>query len=159
MTIESIPTIELLAEVDRRAQAEEPPAVHFLGVWPGPYMRGHFRVDRHGRDVRGGEAVPGRPAGVYPWNTSCGANLGLAQVEGRLWHWHHPTQALTLLLSWDRSGDKRHGSVATFIIHAHVTASRGLELARSTFPGVFQRIEAHLGRKVELAGEAALADS
>jgi hypothetical protein len=148
-----IPTIDLLAEVDRRARAALPPVVHFYGVWPGE-RAGHYRRDKNGKMQREqGFAARCKNYGLYPWNVF-DAGESDPQVEGRFWHWHHPGAPFTLLLSWDRSADKRGGCAATFIVHATVTAEHALELARANFPQVFARIETHLGRSVELAGPA-----
>lgn len=150
MNLADVPTIELLAEVDRRTLAAQPPVVHFYGVWPGE-RAGHYRYNTHGKTLREGESVSGRgKLGLYPWDVWHGP--AAPQDEGKFWHWHHPTEPLTLLLSWDRSADKRGGCAATFIVHEHVTPEYGLALARVVFPKVFERIELHLGRTVELAG-------
>jgi hypothetical protein len=148
--LRNIPAVDLLAEVDRRARADRPPLVHFYGVWPGE-RAGHYRRDRNGKMTGGHDGFPARGAlGLYPWDVWHGP--AAPQTEGKFWHWHHPTEPFTLLLSWDRSADKRGGCAATFIVHAHVTAEHGLALARENFPAVFARIEAHLGRAVVLAG-------
>lgn len=156
MTIDitTIPTLELLAEVDRRAREAQPPRVLFFGVWPGE-RAGHFVRNHHGDMVDdegrvGFESSFGkvRHGSLYPWNA-----WRRAQDEGKVWHWHHPARPFTLLTSWDRSADQRTGCAASFIVFAHVTPQHGLELARAAFPRVFERIEKHLGRAVELAGE------
>lgn len=150
----NVPTADLLAEVDRRTLAAQPPVVHFFGVWPGE-RAGHYRRDRYGRTATGSdgnENIPGRPLSLYPW-----ADHRLPQPEGQLWHWYHRGMGLTVLTSWDRSADKRGGCCATFIVHAHVTPEHALGLARAAFPRVFDRIEAHLGRPVVLAGPVELA--
>jgi hypothetical protein len=149
--LEDFSTVDLLAEVDRRTRAARPPIVHFFGVWPGE-RAGHYRRDVNGKMISyGAEGVPGRKCGLYPWETYC-VNGAAPQVQGKLWHWHHPTEPLTLLLSWDRSADQRGGCCATFIVHAHVTAEYALERARADYPGVFARIETFLGKPLELAG-------
>jgi hypothetical protein len=126
--------------------------VHFYGVWPGN-KAGHFRYKPDGSRLRY-EGVPARgPLSLYPWDRWHGAT-DRPEDEGKFWHWHHPTVPITLLLSWDRSADKRHGCAATFIICDHVTPEVGLDLARAAFPRVFERIEKHLGRAPEFAGPA-----
>jgi hypothetical protein len=144
-------TRELLAEVERRQLAERPPVVHFFGVWPGE-RAGHYRRERSGKMTNDhGDGIDGRqPLGLYPWDVFHGP--AAPQIEGKFWTWRHQSKPLTLLLSWDRSADHRGGCCATFIIHEHVTDERALDLAREAFPAVFARIEAHLGRSVELAG-------
>lgn len=135
---------------DRRTLASLPPIVHFYGVWPGD-RAGHFRRDRNGAIQRGRDDIDGRgPLGLYPWDVWHGPSE--PQTEGNFWHWHHPSEPMTLLLSWDRSADRRGGCCATFIIHAHVSPGHGLALARDDYQKVFARIEAHLGCPVVLAG-------
>lgn len=150
MSLADVPSAELLAELDRRARAAQPPAVHFFGVWPGNHA-GHFRRDSRGRMVKFEDSLgrfPAREAGLYPWS-----DWTKPQPQGKIWHWYDLVgEPLTLLLSWDRSADERGGCCATFIVHAHVTPEHGLALAREVFPAVFDRIETHLGRPVELAG-------
>ena len=151
--LSAIPTIALLAEVDRRAKDAAPPEVLFFGVWPGTGAGHHIRVpcgDWYPQPLRDrlGALTKARGSGhlfLYPPGSQ-------DQPEGKLWHWYHPDEPLTLLLSWDRSGDRRHGSVASFVVLDHVTPEYGLELARAAYPRVFERIEAHLGRPVMLAG-------
>lgn len=145
-------TADLLAEVDRRTRAEQPPIVHFFGVWPGAGA-GHHRRDRHGAMLR--EESIGREGHLYPWDTR--REFRREQFEGKFWHWHHPEKPLTLLTSWDRSEDERGNCCSAFIVHAHVTPEHALKLARADFPKVFSRIEAHLGRAVELAGPVDMA--
>lgn len=52
----------------------------------------------------------------------------------------------TLLTCWDRSGDKRTGSHASFVFHAVLTPDDALREARARFPGVWARIDAHLAK-------------
>jgi hypothetical protein len=158
--LSTIPTLALLAEVDRRARASAPPQVLFFGVWPGS-RAGHFVRDRHGSmpraDYEGG--VPkARDGGLYPWGCGHEWRQPGPQDEGKLWLWHHPQQPMTLLLAWDRSEDRRGNCCSTFLVFAHVTPEHGLELARAAFPRVFERIEAHLGRALELAGPAPVSE-
>lgn len=148
----AIPTPDLLAELDRRARAEAPPRVLFYGVWPGSGA-GHFLRDRRGEHSRELSAIhKARGGGLYPWGCGYEWKQPEPQDEGKLWHWHHPTFPLTLLLAWDRSEDRRGNCCSTFAVMAHVTPEHGLELARAAFPNVFERIEAHLGRTLVLAG-------
>jgi hypothetical protein len=128
-----------------RDGAQPQPKVIFFGVWLAD-SSGHYRWDSEGRKVGYADSFEGREGGLYPW--VFWRSLLVSQPEGLVWHWHHPDRPFTLLLSWDRSADMREGSCATFIIHAHVEPEREL------FPGVLERIEAHLGRPVGLAGPA-----
>jgi hypothetical protein len=143
--------MSLIDYTTRELFAERPPVVHFFGVWPGE-RAGHYRRERSGKMTNDhGDGIDGRqPLGLYPWNVFHGP--AAPQIEGKFWTWRHPSKPLTLLLSWDRSADQRGGCCATFIVHDHVTDERALGLARESFPAVFARIEAHLGKPVELAG-------
>lgn len=148
-----VPTPYLLDELDRRAKAAEPPRVLFYGVWPGERV-GHYMRDRDGVLVWERIKIKtGRPGGMYPWDPS-GRGYRCEQTEGKLWHWYHKGMGLTVLTSWDRSADARMNCAAAFVVHALVTPETALALAREAFPRVFERIEAHLGRSVELAGLA-----
>lgn len=148
-TFASFSDRELLEEIDRRQRAARPPVVHFFGVWPGQ-SAGHYQRSATGLLLEGRDGCDGRVAGLYPWVYWKGDPA--PQSEGLLWSWRHPTQPLTLLLSWDRSADQRGGCCATFIVHAHVTDEYALELARAAFPAVFARIETYLGKAMVLAG-------
>lgn len=139
MNIDTIPTIELLAELNRRARAAAPPKVWFYGVWPGE-RAGHYVRDKHGNMGANGR-------GYYPWDTR---ENRAPQDEGLLWHRH--VDGCTQLRSWDRSADPRFNCAASFIVDALVTPEQALALARTNFPTVFARIEQHLGNAVELAG-------
>ncbi len=57
-----------------------------------------------------------------------------------------------LLTSWDRSADRRGNCCATFLLDRVMAPALALEAARAAFPAVFERIEAHLGRPLELSG-------
>lgn len=133
--------------------------VLFYGKWPGSSFGHHARLPG-GRMIEGGlalgiELAKLRPGGLYPWDHEWSMRHTRAQNEGKLWYWHHPTKPMTLLLSWDRSEDRRGGSAATFIVMDRVEPERALELARASFPRVFARIEQHVGHPVVLDGPAA----
>ena len=51
---------------------------------------------------------------------------------------------------WDRSADRRGGCCAIFAFEVECNDAEALGLARQLFPGVFERIEKHLGREVRL---------
>lgn len=168
-----VPTAYLLDELDRRrlaaqpAEPPEPPRVQFFGVWPGERF-GHYLRDRDGRKAwnevnpsgRVRHTLDGDPertsqrrGGLYPWDTM-GDGCRREQPEGKLWHWYNKGLGLTVLTSWDRSEDTRGNCAASFVVHAIVTPEAALTMAREAFPRVFERIEGHLGRPVELAGMA-----
>lgn len=50
----------------------------------------------------------------------------------------------TLVSLFDRSGDRRHGSHASFCFDAEIAPRAAVTLARITFPSVLERIDAHL---------------
>lgn len=52
----------------------------------------------------------------------------------------------TLICLWDRSADARKGSHASFAIHAVLDSEAALSEARSRFPVVWARIDAHLAK-------------
>lgn len=54
----------------------------------------------------------------------------------------------TMLAAWDRSADQRGGCTATFAFEGERDGEEALRLARTLFPGVLERIEAHVGRPV-----------
>ena len=137
---------ELLAELDARAKAASPPAVHFFGVWPGR-PNGHFTWTPEGRQLAREPRVL-RRGYLYPIDTR--DRWREEQPEGIFWHWRD--SELTLLTSWDRSADRRGGCCAAFVVYRPMDATQALALARAAFPAVFARIETHLGRDVVLGG-------
>jgi len=57
-------------------------------------------------------------------------------------------QGWTLLHLWDRSGDRRKNSHASFAFDKELEPSEALSQARVLFPGVLERIEKHLGLEI-----------
>lgn len=134
---------------------------YFTGVLPGE-RSGHYCVTpervRPYHSLRSpwgesdsyplGDAAPTQaawPEAYDRYKTRVYPNVepeGLARVVRR--------DGWTLVCLWDRSGDGRHGSHASFALHADLEPAAALEQARALFPGVFARIERHLGRAVVL---------
>lgn len=149
--------------------AARPPEVLFYGVWPGRHTGHHLRATsgepRHDIDrdlaLHLGEARPGA-GGLYPWTMEYRErNRYGDQVEGHAWHWvgeDHRGKPMTLLTMWDRSEDRRRNCCSSFVVMAAVTPKVAMRAARAAFPAVWERIEAHVGRAVVLAGEVTHAE-
>lgn len=140
-----VPTEALIAELDRRSPTNT--ACWFFGVWPGE-SAGHYIRDTDGR-IEYGQPFSRAESELYPfryWESR------EPQPEGHVTHAIKTfgERTVTLLRSWDRSADQRGGCAATFIIDAAVSPARAMEIARASFPRVFERIEAHLGRPTRL---------
>lgn len=110
------------------------PRVLFFGCCGGP---GHFlyapsghRVDERTVPWRSLYLAPGARAGEYTPVDE--------QVEG-LAILHH-LDGWTAVGWWDRSADRRHGSVAVFFVQGMLGASGALAEARAAFPHVFARM-------------------
>ncbi len=145
------PVRELQAELDRRVREAVPPVVLFFGVFP-PRPNGHFLYKPDGDWANKKLFLHTEREGyLYPSLSTRGHGRG-TQEEGKLWHWYHPSKPITVLLSWDRSADKRGNCCASFVVLAEVSVGEALRLARAAFPDVFHRIEEHLGRATVLAG-------
>lgn len=136
---------------------------YFTGVWPGE-QAGHCCFTPDGQRPRH-DVAPSpwaeSPSKLYP--------LGDATPQGVAWPDRYSNAegqpegrarivrqgGWTLVFVWDRSGDKRPGSHATFALQADLEPAEALDKARELFPRVFARIERHLGRSVVLDGGGA----
>jgi hypothetical protein len=134
----------------RRGAAPAPPGVWFYGVWPGERAGHYLHRPCGGRVWAVAEAFVRRnPRGLYPVDFRDG-DVSSHQPEGQLRVWRGDGEML--LTTWDRSADRRGNCCATFLLDRVMAPALALEAARVAFPLVFERIETHLGRAVELAG-------
>jgi hypothetical protein len=131
---------------------------YFMGVWPGEEA-GHYCRNPFGTCYLRG--VP-----RSPWGDVCDP-LGDGQPLRAAWgdldvvsyrdRETHPRavqpegigrvvvrDGWTLLTCWDRSGDARRNSHASFAFSEALTPEQALAAARERFPGVWARIDAHL---------------
>lgn len=124
---------------------------YFCGVWPGN-SAGHHSYRPNGEQWREGEPVT-------PWGS---VEFGYAIMDGHVanlmpGHQGNPREpegvrywtqrgGWTLVSWWDRSADRRNASIAVFAFDAILTADQAEAEARSLFPGVFRRMDLHLGR-------------
>lgn len=131
---------------------------YFLGVWPGERC-GHC-------DFLPDGARPGKDAAPSPWGVESKLfgyrTLGEGPVLTAAWGgWFVGEQpeglarvvrssGWTLVTMWDRSGDPRFNSSASFALCAELEPAEALDAARKLFPAVFERIETRLGRPVML---------
>ena len=123
--------------------------VVFCGVWPR--SMGHFAFWPSGEKAKD----PTSPWGyrfntlcdgtVIPLMTVCDRQRTERQPEGVRYHFQK--DGWTLVSWWDRSGDPRHGSIAAFAMQGIYTADEAETQARRAFPGVWARIDKHLGRE------------
>jgi len=111
------------------------PRVLFYGCWgdrPGHFLHASTgqRVDERSVPWRSLYLVPGaRDGEMTPRHE---------QDEGRA-ELHH-LDGWTAVGWWDRSGDRRHGSVAVFFVRGTIGAASALSAARAAFPHVFARM-------------------
>jgi len=146
------------------------PLIYFCGVWPGS-RAGHY--DR----LPGGHRPP-RNAAYSPWGSygyplldwhpdRNGTSVAAQQADKRP-RWqrspytdtegvfkHLVVDGWTMLAAWDRSGDDRMASTATFAIHDEMFAAEALAYVRTKFPTVLERIENHVGHPVTVEAFAA----
>lgn len=129
---------------------------YFMGVWPSPSGQvGHYCR------LPNGMHVDYRQHLKTPWGGQHDA-LGDGPPQDAAWgprkYGTHPNQTegvarvlvdrgWTLLTCWDRSADKRGGCHASFAFAAVLTPDAALAEARTRFPGVWARIDAHLASK------------
>jgi hypothetical protein len=131
---------------------------YFMGVWPGEEAGHYFGTPR---GMSWGHDHP-----RSPWaEASCAlgdravivAGWGDPDAVDRRDRREHPAlvqaegigrvvvrDGWTLLTCWDRSGDARRNSHASFAFSAALTPEQALATAREQFPGVWARIDAHL---------------
>lgn len=134
---------------------------YFVGVKPGDraghfcYKPGYQKVWLSRDSVQlSKDGEPSPWAGVYP--------LGDSEATEAAWpDWETPvegnghsirTKGWTLLSFWDRSGDKRPGSHASFAFDVDVGAEEVLGLAREHFPEIITRMETYLGEPLKVRG-------
>lgn len=129
---------------------------YFFGVWPG-------RTAGHDCHLPGGQSAP-RGSNPSPWGATgsypiagmkCYPYMGCKLVGGfpdafapepEGVRYHDQRDGWTLVAWWDRSGDRRGGSVAAFAFDETLTPDAAEARARELFPSVWQRIDLHLGR-------------
>lgn len=126
---------------------------YYCGVLPGT-TRGHYC------DPRSGPQSPWHSPGwpLVDWHPDrdgvsppSAGNAGLIYPEeGRFVHL--TVDGWTLIACWDRSGDSRPGSSATFAFDTLLTPDEALAEARQRWPAVLERIEAHIGHQVTVRG-------
>ena len=126
---------------------------YYLGVW-------HNRPSGHFCYVPGGD-FPDWGAPKSPWGTdrdpiADGAITNSLlprdlperrQPEGI--RAHHQKDGWTLVGWWDRSADERFGSVSVFAFDALLSADDAENEARRLYPGIFRRMDLHLGRTTQ----------
>ena len=87
---------------------------------------------------------PDRDGPAYPRRKRrYGRETYSESVEGEFVH--VSVDGWTLIACWDRSADKRGGCTMTFAFSEVMTGEDAVALARSAWPGIFERIEAHTG--------------
>lgn len=123
------------------------PIIYFCGVWPrstaGHYCfltNGAWTHSEHPRSPWGDKYEP--LLDTHPDRDDD------PRTEDEGVFVHMASDGWTLLAAWDRSGDKRRGSTASFAIQAELEPEAALDVAKRSFPAVFDRIEAHLSRSV-----------
>ena len=92
-------------------------------AWPEIHERGQLRYIRSATGHSDGGQTEGVPRVVH-------------------------TDGWTLLFLWDRSADPRGGSCAGFAFNTVLDVPAALTHARVLFPGILERVEAHLGRSL-----------
>ncbi len=134
--------------------------VYFCGVMPGT-RAGHFCKPYDGEHSPWGEppgASSGNRASGYPlmdWHPERDGERAPrpdylqrerpTETEGEFAHLI--VDGWTLIAAWDRSADTRPGCSASFAVHVEMDMGAMLALARLSWPAVFERIEAHIGRR------------
>lgn len=153
MSIQDIPTADLVAELARRREVEHaasaPPEVLFYGVWPGT-RAGHFLRNRNGSThdkERGWLKLMEKNRGgasFYPWNYSDHHRRGRhgPEIQGLFHYFISPQRSFTLVTCWDRTEDNRGGCCSAFVAMGARTREEALGLAQTTYPAVFARMKA-----------------
>ncbi len=129
-----------------------------IGVWPvdGEETWGASRKV----ELSDGSVMYDRDLRGTPWTLD---DLNWGPIGGRPHRWdfedrHREEQAVfrhqvkdgwTMLSCWDRSGDVRYGSVATFVIEGELIPSEAVRRVQEAFPRLWERITAE-GYRVPL---------
>jgi hypothetical protein len=110
-------------------------AIFFVGVWDPHRGVGHHLYDVTGRQVHGRTDIPFRwqivDSGLLPPNEP--------ERQGEL-HLSHINN-WTVLTMWDRTGDSRPNSNASFIVKGQHSIEVMKLLAAQHFPAVWERIQ------------------
>jgi hypothetical protein len=148
--LSQISTADLVAELERRRQAEQatskPPEVYFFGVWPGSraghYLRspggGHLPANQR-RLIESRLTGGGRTWYLYPWDPTDSRLGRQEQVQGLFHYWQ--AGEITVISCWDRTEDPRGNCCSAFVVLQAMTGPELLALARQQHPKMFARIE------------------
>ena len=158
MDLKGLSSEELIAELERRRAEMAPPKLYYHGVWPGRSKCSLY--DRHGRDnndvweaswrFSAAAAAANFPLQPYdPWDALVRDPSGSlvaserAPEEKRQGIFHYRQgQGISMICCWDRSGNPSDGSASAFVSPNALSREELLFWARTTYPDVFERMEA-----------------